>query len=87
LNYKFHVLFLISGSKKRGGTYVPLKFKVGTGQVIRGWDEALMTMGLDEKAELTIHPEWAYGRKGLPDHKYPKICVLDESKIVFHCTE
>jgi hypothetical protein len=30
-----------------------------------------MTMGLDEKAELTIQPEWAYGRKGLPDHKYP----------------
>ena len=59
------------GSKKRNGSYVPLKFKVGTGQVIRGWDEALMTMGLDEKAELTIQPEWAYGRKGLPDHKYP----------------
>lgn len=35
------------------------------------WDEALMTMGLEEKAELTIQPEWAYGRKGLPEHKYP----------------
>ncbi|CAB4011620.1 peptidyl-prolyl cis-trans isomerase FKBP3, partial [Paramuricea clavata] len=64
------------GSKKRGGSYVPLKFKVGTGQVIRGWDEALMTMGLDEKAELTIQPEWAYGRKGLPDHKIPQNATL-----------
>ena len=35
-----------------------------------------MTMGLDEKAELTIHPEWAYGRKGLPDHKYPFILFI-----------
>lgn len=61
----------ITGGKRRGGSYVPLKFKVGTGQVIRGWDEALMTMGLEEKAELTILPEWAYGRKGLPDNKYP----------------
>ncbi|XP_046847276.1 peptidyl-prolyl cis-trans isomerase FKBP3-like [Xenia sp. Carnegie-2017] len=64
------------GSKKRGGSYVPLKFKVGTGQVIRGWDEALMTMGLEEKAELTIQPEWAYGRKGLPEHKIPPNATL-----------
>lgn len=30
-----------------------------------------MTMGLEEKAELTIQPEWAYGKKGVPDSKYP----------------
>ncbi|KAI8321695.1 FK506-binding protein 3 [Martensiomyces pterosporus] len=42
----------------------PLVFKVGTGQVIRGWDEALMTMVQGEKARLTIEPEWAYGRQG-----------------------
>ncbi|KAJ1918761.1 FK506-binding protein 2B [Mycoemilia scoparia] len=49
--------------KKRGQ---PLRFKVGTGQVIRGWDEGLLTMGLGEKAVLTIEPEWAYGKKGVP---------------------
>ncbi|KAJ2452154.1 FK506-binding protein 2B [Coemansia sp. RSA 2336] len=42
----------------------PLVFKVGTGQVIRGWDEGLLTMARGEKAELTIKPEWAYGQKG-----------------------
>ncbi|KAJ1955195.1 FK506-binding protein 2B [Linderina pennispora] len=42
----------------------PLVFKVGTGQVIRGWDEALMTMVAGEKARLTIESEWAYGRHG-----------------------
>ncbi|KAJ1948410.1 FK506-binding protein 2B [Linderina macrospora] len=42
----------------------PLVFKVGTGQVIRGWDEALMTMVAGEKARLTIEPEWAYGKHG-----------------------
>jgi len=44
-----------------------LKFKVGTGLVIRGWDEALLTMTYGEKAEITIDPEWAYGRKGMPE--------------------
>ena len=28
-------------------------------------------MTLNEKAELTIEPEWAYGRKGKPEAKYP----------------
>ncbi|KAI9229448.1 MAG: FK506-binding protein 3 [Piptocephalis tieghemiana] len=45
----------------------PLRFKVGTGKVIRGWDEGLMLMSVGEKAKLTIEPEWAYGSKGLPE--------------------
>lgn len=35
------------------------------------WDEALLTMSKGEKARLEIDPEWAYGKKGLPDSKYP----------------
>jgi len=54
----------------------PLIFKVGTGQVIRGWDEGLLTMSRGEKAELTIEPEWAYGRKGKPDAKIPPNSTL-----------
>ncbi|KAL4641806.1 peptidyl-prolyl cis-trans isomerase FKBP3 [Arapaima gigas] len=49
----------------------PLSFKVGTGRVIRGWDEALLTMSKGETAKLEIEPEWAYGKKGLPDSKIP----------------
>uniref|UniRef100_A0A3B3DE31 peptidylprolyl isomerase n=1 Tax=Oryzias melastigma TaxID=30732 RepID=A0A3B3DE31_ORYME len=49
----------------------PLSFKVGVGKVIRGWDEALLTMSKGETARLEIEPEWAYGKKGLPDSKYP----------------
>ena len=30
-----------------------------------------MTMSKGEKAELTIEPEWAYGKKGNIDAKYP----------------
>ena len=49
----------------------PLSFKVEIGKVIRGWDEALLTMSKGEKARLEIEPEWAYGKKGQPDAKYP----------------
>ena len=46
--------------------------------VIRGWDEALLTMCYGEKAEITIEPDWAYGRKGNPDAGIPPW-----SKLVF----
>ncbi|XP_060773779.1 peptidyl-prolyl cis-trans isomerase FKBP3 isoform X1 [Neoarius graeffei] len=49
----------------------PLSFKVGIGKVIRGWDEGLLTMSKGETAHLEIEPEWAYGKKGLPDSKIP----------------
>lgn len=39
--------------------------------MIRGWDGALLTMSKGEKARLEIEPEWAYGKKGQPDAKYP----------------
>src|SRR4029434_8802374 len=35
------------------------------------WDEALLTMSKGETAQVEIESEWAYGRKGLPDNKYP----------------
>ncbi|XP_028295458.1 peptidyl-prolyl cis-trans isomerase FKBP3 [Gouania willdenowi] len=49
----------------------PLSFKVGLGRVIRGWDEAILTMSKGETARIEIEPEWAYGKKGLPDSKVP----------------
>lgn len=49
----------------------PLSFKVGLGRVIRGWDEGLLTMSKGETARFEIEPEWAYGKKGLPDSKIP----------------
>uniref|UniRef100_A0A8C4R8B6 peptidylprolyl isomerase n=1 Tax=Eptatretus burgeri TaxID=7764 RepID=A0A8C4R8B6_EPTBU len=54
---------------RKGKSAKPLTFKVGVGKVIKGWDEALMTMSNGEKARLEIESEWAYGKKGLPDGK------------------
>uniref|UniRef100_A0A8D2N7B9 peptidylprolyl isomerase n=1 Tax=Zonotrichia albicollis TaxID=44394 RepID=A0A8D2N7B9_ZONAL len=61
----------IQSSSKKKKAAKPLSFKVGVGKVIRGWDEALLTMSKGEKAQLEIEPEWGYGKKGQPDAKIP----------------
>ena len=42
----------------------PFSFVVGTGQVIKAWDEALMDMRPGEKRVLIAPPELAYGSRG-----------------------
>jgi len=41
----------------------PLEFKVGEGRVIKGFEEAVLGMTLDEKKTFTIVPEEAYGQR------------------------
>ena len=42
----------------------PLGFDVGTGRVIKGWDEALLDMKVGEQRVLRIPSNLAYGSKG-----------------------
>jgi peptidylprolyl isomerase len=41
----------------------PLEFTIGTGQVIPGFDQAVMGMSLNESKTVTIPAEEAYGQK------------------------
>ncbi|CAD6245936.1 unnamed protein product [Miscanthus lutarioriparius] len=50
-------------SRDRGD---PFKFKLGQGQVIKGWDQGIKTMKKGENAVFTIPPELAYGASGSP---------------------
>ncbi|KAG8484395.1 hypothetical protein CXB51_022815 [Gossypium anomalum] len=50
-------------SRDRG---TPFKFKLGQGQVIKGWDEGIKTMKKGENAIFTIPAELAYGESGSP---------------------
>ncbi|XP_033104924.1 peptidyl-prolyl cis-trans isomerase FKBP3-like [Anneissia japonica] len=37
----------------------------GLSDLMELWDEALLTMGIRERSEIVIEPEWAYGAKGI----------------------
>ncbi|MGI9651450.1 peptidylprolyl isomerase [Chryseobacterium sp. RLHN22] len=42
----------------------PLEFPVGTGRVIKGWDEGILLLKEGETATLLIPPAMAYGERG-----------------------
>lgn len=60
----------IESEAKKAGLYTPardyrpLQVKLGAGQVIQGFEEALTGMAINEEKEVTIPPEKAYGKSG-----------------------
>ncbi|MBW4891066.1 FKBP-type peptidyl-prolyl cis-trans isomerase [Mucilaginibacter sp. HMF5004] len=53
-----------AGLQQPGRTYEPIKVAVGEGQVIKGWDEALLLLNEGSKASLVIPSALAYGERG-----------------------
>lgn len=63
----------VDSSKDHGGEF---RFAVGVGQVIAGWDEALLDMRPGERRKLLVPPELGYGPQGTPGGPIPPNATL-----------
>jgi len=55
---------------------MPFSFKLGIGQVIKGWDIGVEGMKIGEKRKLTIPADLAYGDYGVPQANIPAKAIL-----------
>jgi FKBP-type peptidyl-prolyl cis-trans isomerase len=66
-------------SRERGAPYT---FRLGTGAVIQGWDDALLTMKKGEKRTLIV-PYWlGYGTSGRPPAIPPRATLLFDVELI-----
>jgi FKBP-type peptidyl-prolyl cis-trans isomerase len=68
-NVKVHYTGWLTNGKKFDSSVdhgQPFGFRLGAGEVIKGWDEGVAGMKVGGKRQLRIPPELGYGQRGYP---------------------
>ena len=71
-----YIGWLTNGKKFDASLDRPFTFDLGTGNVIKGWDEGVAGMKVGGKRQLRIPPELAYGASGTPGGPIPPNATL-----------
>ncbi|XP_027760914.1 FK506-binding protein 15 isoform X3 [Empidonax traillii] len=58
-----------------------LRLKLGSGKVIKGWEEGMMGMKKGGRRYLIIPPAWAYGAQGVPGRVPPDSTLVFEVEV------